>query len=421
MKRIKEIGTEYNIIRICIKLAIFTSSFDIVGLFNIGGFNFRFCQLAILPVMILWLMRLILSKQISIPYGFTYLFGWITLQFAFCFRSPNLKNAFGYFMWLVFNTVTILSVCYFCGKAYSKEWLLKTYLDSFVFVSILGMMQLVLYAVGINFYVTQNWTARLARINGFSYEPSYYATYLLMGLVTYACLLIANESAWISKTKLQHGLVCVTVALILSSSRMGWLMTMFFIGCELFYHFIIKALTNRRIKKKTFLIIVLSLVIVAIGVFFVVEIIKLDFSMFTVGLGIGGGSTHSSGPRIEGLTKCVDIFKKSPVWGYSLGGVDPMIAKYNGEAYSTLHNGAAMSIVGEILVANGIVGLIPFIIYFFNLLLGKIHSKNITISNVIKALRVAMIFELAILCFNQNILRPYVWWHIAILSAELKY
>ena len=421
MRAIKEIGTEYNIIRICIKLAIFTSSFDIVGLFNIDGFNFRFCQFVILPVMIFWLMRLILSKRISIPYGFTYLFVWIALQFAFCFRSPNFKNAFGYFMWLAFNTVTILSVCYFCGKAYSKEWLLKTYLDSFIFVSILGMMQLVLYAVGINFYVTQNWTTRLARINGFSYEPSYYATYLLMGLVTYACLLIANESAWISKTKLQHGLVCVTVALIMSSSRMGWLMVVLFIGWELFYLFIKIALTNRHIQKKTLSLIVLSAVIVALGVFFVVKILKLDFSMFTAGLGIGGGSTHSSGPRIEGLIKCIDIFKESPLWGYSLGGVDPMIARHDGVVYSTLNNGAAMSIGGEILVAGGVVGLIPFALYFMNLLIGKTYSKSSTLTNVIKALRMAMLFELAILCFNQNILRPYVWWHIAILSAELKY
>lgn len=409
-----------KLIKTCTTLAIFTSSFDIFAIVNIGGFNFRFCQLIILPVITLYLMNVMASRRFLAPKGFRYLLIWIVLQLVFCFRSPSLKNAFGYFIWLIFNGITVLSTCYFCEKAYSRKWLLRTYLHSFVFMSVVGLMQLFLYAIGVDFYVAQNWTGRLARINGFSYEPSYYATYLIMGFVTYASLLIANEYVWISKTKLQQGFVWITIALILSSSRMGWLMVAVFIVYELSYHSLKKALTGGRIKKKTFSFIALALLVVAFAAFAVVYILKLDLSMFTAGLGIGGGSTHSSGPRIEGLTKCIEIFKKSPIWGYSLGGVDPMIARYDGEVYSTLHNGAAMSVVGEILVASGVIGLIPFIFYFLSLLFRRTNSANIAYSNVIRALKVAMVFELAILCFNQNILRPYTWWHIAILSAEMK-
>lgn len=412
--------TNKKIIKTCTMLAIFTSSFDIFGLINIAGFNFRFCQLIILPVIALYLMNVISARHVSFPKGFRYLLIWIILQFGFCFRSPSLKNAFGYFLWLIFNCMTILSTYYFCGKAYSGKWLLKTYLHSFVFMSIVGLMQLVLYGVGINFFVVQNWTGRLARINGFSYEPSYYATYLLMGVVTYGCLLFSKEVEWIPEKDLKYGFIWVIIALFLSSSRMGWLMIAIFIGYELLGHLLKRLLTGGYVNKKMFSFILLAIIVVALAVFSVIKIFKWDLSMFTAGLGIGGGTMHSAAPRIGGLTTCLNIFKESPFLGYSLGGVDPMIAKYTGVTYSTANNGAAMSIIGEILVASGILGLIPFVLYFSTLCFGRIKSTSIANLNMIRALRVAMVFELIILCFNQNILRPYTWWHIAILSALVK-
>ena len=133
------------------------------------------------------------------------------------------------------------------------------------------------------------------------------------------------------------------------------------------------------------------------------------------GLGFDGHSAHSSSARINGLNTCFDIFKENPLGGYGLGGVDPIIADHRGIEYSTLNNGAAMSIVGEILVASGAIGTFLFIVYLLVLL--RLIKEN----DIHNALVLALVFELIILCFNQNILRPYLWMHISILCSSFSF
>ena len=403
-----------KIIRICTALALFTTSFDIVGIVNVGGLNFRFCQFIFFPVIIFWLMHLILSKRFLAPRDFSYLLIWIALQFVFCFRSPNLKNALGYFIWLIFDVVVAISTCCFCGKYYSVDWLIKTYLYSFVVGAIIGLMQFALYVVGIDFFVAQNWGDRWARINGFSYEPSYYATYMLMGFVVFAYLFEKKDETILKEKQVNVALFLIGTSIVLSSSRMGWLMTVVYILYRILSAINRKIIIGGYIKKKTFTnfwSIVIFLLTVAI-----LMSRKIDFSIFLSGLGINGSAAHSSAPRLEGIDTCIKLFKKSPIFGYSLGGVDPMIAQYRGIKYSTLNNGAAMSIIGEILVANGILGMIPLVLYFVKILLVKAKSNNIA-----EALKLALLFEIMILCFSQNILRPYVWWHIAFYISIINY
>lgn len=418
MEKMTETSINHKIIKISTFLSVLTSSFDIFGMVNIGGFNFRFCQLAILPVFVLYFTAIILRQKISFPVGFKCFLIWVVFQLLFCFRSPNLKNALGYYLWLVFNMLIVLSTYYYCERAYSWKWLIKMYLLSFGIMAIIGLIQLILYACGINFYVKQIWSSRLARINGFSYEPSYYATYMLMGLATFGWLILSKKEKWISGKHINAGFLLVFISLFLSSSRMGWLMMAAFILLEVIYNLGHGIFKTGKINRKLFIIIALGTILIGMSIISVVLFLKIDLSLFIVGLGLPGHSSHSAMPRIEGLLTCIEIFLKSPIIGYSLGGVDPMIAAQQGMTYSTLDNGAAMSIMGELLVANGIIGLIPFCLYFMALVFRKCKtSKN---KSIVMALRVAMVFELAILCFNQNILRPYVWWHVAVLSALLK-
>ena len=405
---------EYKIVKCCTALAIMTASFDIVGMVNIAGLNFRFTQFISLPVFLFFLLELIKNKKMQMPRGSWCLWIWVLIQIIFSLRSPDLKNAIGYDLWLIFSVLYILSSFYFIDRAYSKRWLLQIYLTSYVVMATIGLIQLMLYAVGINFFVVQFWTGRLARINGFSYEPSYYATYMLMGFVSYAGFLIQKNYSVYSKQKLKRRFFLVATALILSSSRMGWLMIGIFMGGWILKG-IWKIVIEKKKGKKNWIIgcMVLLTICLLAGPFIGKNV---DFSMFSAGLGINGGSTHSSGPRIDGLQTCLKIFEDSPIIGYGLGGVDPIICQYKGIKYSTTNNGMAMSIVGELLVANGLVGLFPLLAYIYTLLK---YNKQ-TVGNV-KILKMALLFELMILCFNQNILRSYVWWHIAVLSAIQKH
>jgi len=114
----------------------------------------------------------------------------------------------------------------------------------------------------------------------------------------------------------------------------------------------------------------------------------------------------------------------SPLIGYSLGGISSALGELRGSPVTSLalakQNGG-MSVFAEVLAASGIVGFIPFMIYIAQIILKPLKLARIGISPEIKILLRAMafslLFELFILQFNQNILRPYLWLHISILSS----
>lgn len=411
---------EKTIIQICLALAIFTTSFDIVGIINIVGFNFRFTQFIILPVFVLYIFHIIKDKKIQPLTGDKWLWLWVLFQGLFIFRSASIKNALGYFLWLIFNILVIYAISYFTDKAYSLKWLIKVYLYSFTFMGGVGLLQIFLYLFGINFYVAQIWSSNLARINGFCYEPSYYSTYMIMGFVSSIYLVEKEDYRFLSKKLLYISTFIITIALFLSSSRMGWL-TMYIYAGYRFIEFLYRLIFKKEFIKRALYVCVfllLAFLIKPIGINLFGDVLHISENTFTAGITNGGSTSlteaHSSGPRIQGLLDCVEVFKESPILGVSLGGVDPALAKYHGAEYSTLDNGSAMSALGEILAANGIVGLIPFVMFGISLLFSKVKLDNLGM-----ALKIALLFEVFMLCFNQNILRSYTWMHIAIYMTVL--
>lgn len=409
----------YTVISACVALIILTSSFDIVANVDLFGFNLRACQFLSL-ILIVLLIAEWSRRPIRVPIGGKYLIAWIVIQFLFIFRSLNFANAIGYFMWLIFDAFLIFALVQYVGRAFSLKWLLRVYFKSFVWIAVLGLVQFSLFAIGIDFFVAQHWAARLARINGFCYEPSYYSTYLLPGFVIFAYLFEKKNTDILSSKEVKIGLIAISIAMLLSTSRMGWLMMGLWIMTRVMAYLaqLFKSGISRK-NASTFLTLILIMILMIAAFIYILR--SSEFRFLLSGLGLAGTAKHSSMGRIGGLIMCLNIFAGQPLLGVSLGGVDAQIAKYNGNVYIAGNNGAGMSIVGELLVANGIVGLVPFLLYFTSVLFGKKQIKPIQSSETIFALRWALLLELAILCFNQNILRPYVWILIAILSAAEYY
>lgn len=424
MKTLVVENRNLNMVCLCLVLAILTSSFDIVCVWNIGGFNFRICQLILLFVMAGAFIGALRSDTLYLSRRDVYLIIWVVLQFFFVFRSPDFKNAIGYFLWLLFDVATVFAIAYYLNRAYTFFWLIRVYLNSFVWIALLGLIQFALYPFEIDFFTTQYWSSSLARINGFSYEPSYYATYLLMGFVMHAYLVERDDSTYFSAKRLKVHLILITLAMVLSSSRMGWLMMVLWVVVRLALRW--KNFIMRGLSRNTLLFLLIGIpVIVVILIIGGIVVIKkgIDFTFLLNGLGLLGMSSHSSSDRIEGLMTCIEIFKNDPLLGYSLGGVDPVIAQYKGIEYSTLYNGRAMSALGEVMVASGIIGIIPLVLYLKNLLFGASRTffKSVMEKSVMHmALIWALCFELMILCFNQNILRMYLWVHIAVVVTSWK-
>jgi hypothetical protein len=79
-----------------------------------------------------------------------------------------------------------------------------------------------------------------------------------------------------------------------------------------------------------------------------------------------------------------------------------------------------MNIFAEVLAASGIAGVVPFIFFIAAMVWKPLRLANESgpaYAALLRSLVRSLLFVLALLQFNQNILRPYLWIHLAILAT----
>ena len=79
-----------------------------------------------------------------------------------------------------------------------------------------------------------------------------------------------------------------------------------------------------------------------------------------------------------------------------------------------------MSVFAEVLAASGVIGMVPFACFVITTIWKPVRLARLVTpfySVLLSGLVRALLFAWMILQFNQNILRPYLWAHIAILAT----
>lgn len=402
--------------------AAFTSSFDIFLVLNLG-LNFRISQILLIVPIVLAMVKAIQNRVIW-PLAFGWLVLWTMFILAFVPNTNFLVRSVGYSAWLVFNAFSIFACVQLFSTPSKVFSLVRWYVYSFVFVALFGLVQFISPALGLgdSLLIQQWWLPGiLPRLNGFSYEPSYFSTYLLIGWVICAYLLESKTSLF-ARSHLRFYFWVITLALILGSSRMGLLMMLIwylqyplrFIG-RLGHGYI-----HKRFAGITLILFGMTLLLIGL----VINFVGFDeISFLFSGLGIEGGASHSVDDRKGGMTETLLIFMDSPFIGYSLGGVAPAIAQMHGVTdinFEVAKSYEGLSIFLEVLAASGLFGFMPFAMFVLLIISKPLHlARKVSSepSKVLVALTLSLIFELAILQLNQNILRPYLWMHIAVLAA----
>lgn len=402
-----------------------TSSFDIFMNISIAGFSFRMFYIVELFIIFLIFKNIIKGNQKKvILIGYIFILIWAVFIVAFIPQTTILTRSIGYVAWLLLSIAIVIIFSTLVNKEELFNRLFKLYIFSFVLLALFGLLQFSVGILGIELYTRQWWIKGvLARINGFSYEPSYYGSYLIIGWSLLLYLYINNKQYF---QQYKYYFLIISIAIVLSSSRMAILvMTIGFFSLVLFSFF--KSLTKYKTKKRDFrILIIFILVLTGIGIFIYnnFETVKFLFA----GLGIFGTSAHSSGTRTKEAWDTFEVFLNSPFIGHSLGGVAPAIAELRGTTiYTQLEakNFEGMNIFLEVLAASGIIGFTFFILFFTTLYYKAFKTinqlKNITNRHyvIISSLAFALFMELFILSMNQNILRPYLWVLIGMFSASI--
>ena len=354
-------------------------------------------------------------NRIKISKKFFPLVVWLGFQFVFALFSTNRLYSIGYFCWTLIMIALVIVFCSLVNTSDKTEWLLRSYLYTFVIMSWLGIFQWILGFCGKDFFLTQttfNGT-RIPRINGFTYEPSYYSTYLLPGWIL-AMYLLENGSTFFTRMQTSYYALILSLALFLSSSRMGWIFMGVYLTIRILITLYSFLITYLKKKKIIFAVLCIASIICVVSVS-IYLILNKRFGFIVAGLGIGGESAHSSNARISQFRNTLLLFCDHPFAGYSLGGVPVAYCeKYNIVPFDS---GASMCVWIELLAASGVFGIIPFVIWIGSILKDykKKYNDNIYLVNESRGLLYAFAFECMILAMNQNILRIYFWVLLAIL------
>lgn len=415
--------SRFDIVNILYYLSIFTVSFDVFLIVNLG-FNFRATQLLALFPIFIGITGTLHKENIAIPVGFKSLLIWTLFILAFIPNTTFLLKSVGYGFWLLFDVSLVLATVQIFNTENKINSLITWYLYSFFFVAIFGLVQFIMPILHLGAPLVQQWWVPgvLPRISGFSYESSFFSTYMLLGWVLSAYLLNSGFTL-VNQSRLKIIFMTISLVMILSSSRMGWLMMLvWFVQYPIRFLF---NLAKGRINKKLFVHsgrIVLLLLLLVIGGIWIIGMDNIPTLFLGLGLFEESGS-WSADTRLNSFHDTLQVFLDSPLIGHSLGGVSSAIGALHGVYVDNIDLGKEYegnSIFVEVLAASGLIGFIPFVSYIYAILRKPLKLAKLVDNsgrNLLIGMTLALLFEFVILQFNQVILRPYLWLHIAILSA----
>jgi len=429
-----------NIVDLALTAAFFTASFDLILVFTVGG-TIRFAQVILLFVMVAALSQILQSRRILWSRGASALALWCGIQGGLVTQSAVPAISFQFFVLLLFTLSGVFAVLQLYGCSDRVGNLMKAYLASFAFVAAFGIFQLISPSLHLGIYLVRQWIRykQIPRINGFSYEPSYFVTYIMMGWISIVDLKL-SKARIVEGRRWRWLLLLLTGALFLSTSKTATIL-MSLEGC-LRLAPLVWGMTRRQVNRiwqgslvvrlphpRTVLRVAVVVLVSIIGIAGVVGVIGIG--PFVAGSGIAHSAAHSTLERAASFEDTLTVIRRHPWIGLSLGGVPAEVAALHGQQVKTqedLRRWWGSPILFDVLAASGILGFIPFVWFFYSITLGERQLIQQMWPDErakwLRALIRALIFEW--LCFfgEQNIMRVYFWFHVTmvvVVGYNLRY
>ena len=165
--------------------AFLTASFDFLLVVNVGG-TLHFAQVLMFPILLAALAWVVQHHTILWPRGGYALLLFTVFQGLLLFNSRGLISInLQLYALFVFTVLSLLAILQLYGRSVLVPSLFRLYLLSYVVIGAFGAVQFLMPIFHLGGLFVRQWIAynRLARINGFNSEPSYFATYLIMGMI----------------------------------------------------------------------------------------------------------------------------------------------------------------------------------------------------------------------------------------------
>jgi len=391
-----------------------TISWDTVLTIQWGHYTIRAGFLALGAVGVIRYLKsfaLRIPLPLNNPFG-NYIFLFIMLLSLSPFYGANLEKSIGYLTYAVF----FIFLFYFPFQLTIRERSVGIKALRFCFLGLLladsfGILQFVYGTLTGNALLVRGWAGPFPRIQGFSYEPSYFAMYNMVFFHLLVTLYIQGTQLFGKRYLL--GLIILSVlAIILSTSRSGWAILSIVAGFYLMKYVI----RRRKIEYRRLwqLAMVTTLIImIIVGIFpkqvgrFQAVVSKL------VGMAVNIHEPSSTQPRIERIFKAVKTFAENPAIGVGLGGFGAYAKerfKLPGEPYYIVTS----NLWAEVLAELGIVGFLIFLCMIIRYVkelwararLVKDRELSLILQGICSSTIVTFFLSYQ---FNQTLYRGYVW------------
>lgn len=415
--------------KILLTLAIFSISFDIFLIIKLGSATIRFSNVVIFILGVIVLCEKIIQRNAKIKtltYPMLPMFFLIVASFLSItgseFSSKSIIYSFLvafnfiFYIWLLINVVQTEK---------DLQFVLKVYIFSFLFVSFFALYQFTAPFFGhIPFLAKASFFVdNVRRVNAFTYEAGCLATYLIPGLVL-ALFWRKNNI----RSLLSNITICVlTTAIILSTSRAGWIGLILIFGLFILSP-AVTSLFSRRSNNKSVSIVVLVLFVFMLlsPIFYCFRDAFHEYFMcFSV-----DQYQNTFAPRFQGIADSLEIFIGRPVFGAGIGALGAYMLNRPGTfAFSGAYFGdsEAWNITGtnvatEILASMGIVGFLcwTWLLCRFIKYVRYVKNKTFHLTEwraTLEGLLAGFIIQLLVLQFNQNFFRAYVMLNMGITLA----
>lgn len=424
--------------------ALVTAPFDELLIIEMGPMTMRLAQLLIMAASAVLLWVWFAEKKVLLPYGWLELSLLLLLNFAFCFvtQSESLVFQLGYQVWFALDIALVVLCVNFFRTQEERNLLLKTYIFVFALMAAVCIFQIFVGLFGVSFYTDQAF-GDLPRADAFLSEPSYYACFALPGWV-FLSFLLENGIEPVFTGRWLRAIWCaVTVSLIFSTSRMGILMMLAWLGWRVLWNLIVWKRWAKTWKALLFEIVGIALSFALLqAVYALVNVSAVP----QFGVDVGNHAdielppdlpndalelweeelaadapkllerilnfSGSDAPRVAGMFATVVSFWNDHIWiGSSLGGVYAEVMRIAPDGVWQVSN-----LLAELLVAFGLPGFLVLVIYVVRLLRASYAAGRYAVP---MALMWGLLWQLGILQFNNNGLRIYLWVNIAVLSCCL--
>jgi hypothetical protein len=343
-------------------LAILFATGDVWPSIDIG-FTLRLSQVLLLLAAAV-APTIILRSGVRLFPGWQWLGGFIAWIILTLPLSLYVERSVPYIMWAVTDALIILVLVQYFPSESSLRTLLRFFLVSFLAISLFGLLQLCLGLAGIDLLVAQ-WIVpgRFPRVNGLSYEPSYYSTYLLVGWVT-SLYLLEKRASFPSRRLQKACALTSTLVLILCTSKLGWGLMLVY-GLVRLLRSAGVAVLRSRIRLRTagllstsmlFLGGLAAAVLPALQNFLAILAVA---SFLLAGLGIAGTAGHSVTERSDGFSATWNAWLNHPLIGTGVGALPVEVAAQAGRGFETVTEAKAfegLNVFAEVLASTGLVG-----------------------------------------------------------------